>query len=563
MFSQKKSSLFEVNSKNETSSNTLIGIGTKFHGNAFVNAGLKKSAETLSGNGALKYNSTGNDFVDQFGKLGSYKEQRSFDEISYDCNLLWSQNPRLSLCFIFFIRMITRVVALFNGIKTNTVQRGAGLKHEGIMRMVWVHINHPDSFWKNITLYISIASWKDIFQMLQYDLEYNGWDERKLNWNHFGDLIIVGLESPNTVNLVKKYLPQIKARKKCTTMESQAETIIGKWICSRLNISYKEYRKLKTSGTAHEWQKLISNKLFDSIDFSSIHGRALTLIVSSKFITNHDLDVKYEEWIKKQPVAKFTGYVHELMSKVRKNMKPFLYETINKQFYGLIETGHKNAKTESSLIVVRDTSSSMSSMALGTKISCGDIGKSLALYFSEFLTGYFTNTWIEFNNNAKLCQWKGATPVDKWLNDNSYYVGSTNFQSVISLFVKLKNDGINENEFPSGILCISDGEFNPTQLDSTNVQEALLTLRDGGFSEDYIKHFKIILWNLQSNYYGKGTGSKFETYGAAENVYYFSGYDASIIAFLTGVEGQKVEPKNAEELFTAAMNQEIMDLIQI
>ena len=551
MFTTKKISLFEVPSRKITSTNS------------FINAGLKKSAETRSGNNALKFETTGNPFIDQFGKLGSYKELRSFDEISKDTQLLWSDNPMLTMCIIFFIRLITRIVSLFTGEKTTTVQRGSGLKHEGIMRMIWVHINYSETFWKNIRLYISIASWKDIFQMLQYDLEYNGWDNKKLNWNEFGNLILAGLENPNTVNLVKKYLPQIKARSKCTTIQTQADTIIGKWICSLLKIDYKQYRKLKTSGNAHEWQKLISKKLFDSINFSTIHGRALTLIVSSKFITNHGLESKYEEWIKAQPIAKFTGYVHELMGKVKSNMPIYLTETINKQFAGLVETGKKNANTNTGLIVVRDTSSSMGSQARGTKQSCYDIGKALALYFSEFLGGYFANSWIEFNSSAKMYEWKGSSPVEKWLNDNSGYVGSTDFQSVIHLFVEIKRKGISESDFPCGILCISDGEFNQTQLDVTNVEQALITLRIAGFSEDYVSKFKIILWNLQSRYYDETTGEKFETYSNVDNVYYFSGFDASIIAFLTGVDGQKTEPKNAEELFNAAMNQEVMKMIQI
>ena len=553
MFTQKQTSLFETPSKKKAVSS-----------NSFVNAGLKKSAETLSGNYAKKYATTGNDFVDQFGKLGSYKEQRSFSDISADTQLLWSQNQLLTVGFIFFIRLITRVVSLFTGFKTSTTQRGAGLKYEGIMRMIWVHINAPETFWKNIRLFISVGSWKDIFLMLQYDLEYNGWDNKKLNWDEFANLIMVGLENPNTSNLVKKYLPQIKARSKCTTLQSQADTIIGKFICRKMDITYKEYRKLKTSGNAHTWQKLISQKLFDAIDFSSVHGRALSLMVSSKFIENHGLEERYQKWIEAQPVAKFTGYVHELMSKVKQNMKKYLVDTINKQFYGLVEVGKKGVKTGSNLIVVRDTSSSMGSNSIGNGITCYDTAKALALYFSEFLTGSFANSWIEFNSTAQMHTWKGNTPVEKWLNDHSSYVGSTDFQSVIDLFIKIKRQGVPESDFPTGILCISDGEFNPTKmLQITNVDQALTRLRQEGFSNDYVDNFKIILWNLQSTYYGKGTGEKFETYGGVKNVFYLSGYDGSIVAFLTGVEKQEKIPETAEELFQAAMDQEVLSMIQV
>lgn len=553
MFTTKQTSLFG------TKSNVSSALK-----NPFIEAGLKRTARTLSGNGALKYSTTGNSFVDQFGKLGSYKEQRSFEDISKDCQVLYSENPKLALSFIFFIRLITRVVSLFNGIKTKTVQRGAGLRHEGIMRMIWLHINHPTVFWKNINLYISVGSWKDIFLMLQYDLEYNGWGGRKLNWKDLGDIILVGLENEKTVNLVKKYLPQIKARSKCTTTQTQSDTIIGKWLCSLLKISYKDYRKLKTSGESHEWQQLISKELYDKINFNTVHGKALMLMVSSKFIENNKLEEKYEKWINEQPIAKFTGYVHELMSKVQHNIKPYLANTINKQFTGLVELGKKNANTKSRLIVVRDTSGSMSSKASGTNISCYNIGKSLALYFSEFLEGAFSNSWIEFNNTAKMHQWNGKTPVEKWLNDDSGYVGGTNFQSVINLFISIKKKGVKEEDFPTGIICISDSEFDPaSDLRKTNVNEALSKLKTAGFSDDYVNNFSIVLWNLQSSYYGNDTGQKFETYGNVNNIYYFSGYEASIIAFLTGVEGQKKEPKNAEELFNAAMDQEIMNMIEI
>lgn len=565
MFNSKKTQLFSAKSKGAT----LASVGTK-SSNGFLNAGLKKSAETLSGNGSNKFSTTGNDFVDEFGKAASFKSPRAYKEVAQSMSTLWGNNPYLAVAFAFFLRMITRVVSLFDGTKTKTVQRGSGLKHEGILRMIWLNLNHNDVFWKNIQLYISIGSWKDIFQMLAYDLEYNGWDGRVLDWDKFGKLILAGLENPNTSELVKKYLPQIKPNGKCNSLESQADNIIAKWLCALLfgnkgegnGSTYRLYRKLKTSGTAHEWQKLISQKKHKLIDFNTVHGRALALMVSGKYIQNQGLVSKYDEWISNQPVAKYTGYVHELFEKLP--TKPYQEKTLNAQFKGLVETAKKNAKAGTSMIVVRDTSGSMSSTATGTKMSCGNVAKALALFFSEMLpSGYFANSWIEFNEDAKMHQWKGSTPLEKWKNDHSGYIGGTDFQSVIRLFVRIKRNGVAESEFPTGILCISDGEFNPAALGKTNVEAALQSLRNAGFSQEYVNNFKIVLWNLQSRAYGSTTGKKFETYGNVPNVYYFSSYEGSIIAFLTGVEGQTSEPKNAEELFMAAMSQEILQMIQI
>ena len=457
MFDSKKTALFSV--PGTKASATYIGAK-----NAFLSAAGKASAETLSGNGALKYSTTGNDFVDQFGKLGSYKQPRTYAEISRDASTLWASNPLLSVMFILYIRMITRVVSLFDGSKTATTQRGAGLRHEGIMRMMWLAVNHPDAFYSNLALFVAVGSWKDIFQMLSYDLQYHGWDKKVLNWNAIGQLLLAGLENPQTCELIKKYLPQIKANSKCTTVESQADNMIAKWLCSLLYggktqednwKNYKLYRKLKANGTAHQWQQLISKGKILEINFDTVHGRALAQLVSGKFLANNGLEAKYDAWIESKPIAKYTGYVHELFSKTPN--KPYQVKTLNAQFMGLVEKAKADAVDGTSMIVVRDTSGSMGSTASGTNMSCGNIGKALALFFSYMLpAGKFANSWIEFNNDAKLHTWKGSTPWEKWCNDNSSYIGGTDFQSVIQLLCRVKDSGVAESEFPTGILCISD-----------------------------------------------------------------------------------------------------------
>jgi len=534
--------------------------------NSFINGGLKASAETLSGNGALKYSTTGNPFVDQFGVLGSYRKPRTYNEIVMDCEILWAKNKRYAVLFIFYIRMITRIVSLFNGLSTKISQKGAQLKHEGIMRMLWLYNKDNNIFWKNIGLFVSVGSWNDIFVMLRHDLMYHGWDGRILDWKKFGDLILSGLNNENTTNLVRKYLPQIKSGSKDKTLKNQANTIIGKWLASLLfgskevnNKGYEMYRKYKRDGTAHQWQQLISQGKHDLLDFNTIHGRALSLLVKSKYLLNHGLGEKFNEWVKKPETnVKYTGFVHEIMCSLpnhRTDLDDNVYETTNKQFKTLVNKGGEKKRTN--LIVVRDTSGSMGSNATGTNYSCYNIAKALALYFSEFLTGTFENSWIEFNSAAKLHKWVGDTPVDKWYNDQSSYYGSTDFQKVINLFGRLKQEGVPESEFPTGILCISDGEFNPSSLNRTNFEDTKIKLKNYGFSNNYVNNFVVVLWNLQNNYYGRNSGKKFETYGNVPNAFYFSGYEPSVISFLD----DKI--KTPQELFEEAMNQEVLNMVEV
>lgn len=569
MFNKKKKSLFETASVKKTS--------TMVSSNPFLLASHKESSKAKN-TPAVKYTTTGSDFVDQFARASHYKAPRTFAQISKDMEKIWAQNKLLTLCLVFYIRMITRVVQLFNGSKTSSTQRGQGLKHEGIFRMMWIALNAPDTFWKNITLFISVGSWKDIITMLSYDLQYNGWKDRVLDWNKFGSLILAGLENPNTSELIKKYLPQIKTNSSCKTIEAQADNMIAKWICSLLfgekdnnGSTYKKYRKLKTSGTAHEWQQLISKKQLFKIDFDTIHGRALSQLVSGKFLKNNNLEQRYKEWIASKPVAKYTGYVYELFVPLgitnhmsSKNLEFYQVDTMNKQFLQLVEVGKKGMKEgQNGLIVVLDSSGSMMSPAPGTKASAYSIGKSLALYFSYLLEGPFKNAYLEFSRETILKFWKGSTPVEQLCNDNSQRIEDTNFLSVADHFGKVKKQGVDESEFPTGILCISDSCFNGFRSNhSSNVKALRTKLKGYGFSKEYCDNFKVILWDIPNSYYGNQK-PMFEDFADCPNLMHISGFDGSAVAFITGVQGQETLVKDSETLFLAAMDQEVLKMLEV
>ena len=539
------------------------------------NSPVKKVEYTTSGNGALKLTSTGDPFVDQFGLISQYRQLRPYSSISKDMQELWNIDPMYTLKLLFYIRLITRKVKFSNGTETSKVQKGAGLRHEAFMRMLWLAVNHSDVFYKNLPLFITIGSWKDIIQLMSYDLQYHGWDNKVLDFDKMSDFILAGLENPNTCNLVKKFLPTIKARSKCKTLESQADTIIGKFLTHKLfdggefspklhSKNYHLYRKLKSSGTAHEWQQMISRSQFN-IDFSKVHGRALALLVSGNYLKNHNLEKDYENWIKKQPVAKFTGFVYELFKGLNLNSPLYKKYTIDKQFENLIQTAKEGSSTESSFIVARDTSGSMSSNVKGLNISSNDVAKSIALYFSYLLKGKFANSYIEFDRKTELKYWEGNSPSDKYLRNTSCAYGNTNFLSIATLFIEIyKHTPI--EKFPTGLIAISDGEFDSYGKDKCKTTFQLFKdrLLKAGFPKDYVDNFKIVLWDIPNNFYSHAEiRPKFESYADAPNFFYMGGFDPAGITFLLGGEENKSVPKTPRELFETAMNQEIMDYIQM
>jgi len=570
MFTTKKTSLFTTSNSSKAKST----LNTP--SNPFLKAGHRQSVTTTSlGNGAVKLTTTGSDFVDQFASATNYRKPRTYQDISKDMLSIWGQDKNLALRLSFYLRMITRKTSLFDGTKTETSQRGQGLKHEGVFRMIWIAVNHPEDFWNNAHLLVTVGSWQDIFTMLSYDLQWNGWEGRVLDWKKMGEFLLAGLENENTNQLLLKYLPAIKANSKCKTLEAQADNIIAKWLCSLIfgeknkGNTYVSYRKMKSSGTAHSWQQLISqNKMFQ-IDFNTIHGRALSKMVSGKFLKNNRLESKFTTWIESKPVAKYTGYVYELLAPVKngyknKQLSAYQSTTINKQFYGLIETGKDGmVEGENGFIVVVDSSSSMTGKVAGTKVSAYDVAKSMALYFSHLLEGKFKGAFMEFANTCEMRFWKGNTPVEQLQNDRCEAYGSTHFQGVATTFGRYLKQGVPESEFPKGIICVSDGCFNSTSTNKSNFRTLKDNLLEAGFSSEYVENFKVVLWDIPNNYYYGGQQKAFEEFADYPNLYHISGLDGSAIAFVTGTTKQTSTPKNSDELFLAAMDQEVLDLVEV
>lgn len=550
--------------------------------NIFEKEMFKKEVKTTSGNGSVKYKTTGDIFLDDFAQLANYRELREMDDIFYTTQKLCNIDPVIALRLTVYLRLITR--APFFQDKILGVHRGQGLKHEYIGRLYFFALNYPKMFKRNLDIFVAAGSWNDLFELLRTDLYYRGAHRftRRL-FTTVIQYIVDNFKNENQVDLIKKYLPKINPSSKCTTPRKQANSIIGKLIAvwnERGNVdkkkAYANYRGFKASGKAHTWEQKISQQKYNEINFSLIAGRALSKLVKSKFLENHDLVNAYYQWLEKQPVAKFTGYPYELFKGLYNDLKfsvyyqepthlkPYQISTLNKQFEGLIETAKKDMNTETSFIVCVDTSGSMKAKAIGTEVRSIEVAISMALYFSELLKGDFANTFLEFAKETVIRTWNGNTPFEKWRNTAlSGECDNTNFLSIAELFVDLKSQGYNESEFPTGVICVSDGEFDEAPSNKSNFEVFLEILRKGGFSNKFVDNFKLVLWDIPNVYYsGKNIRPKFEGIADRPNFYYMTGFDPAGIAFLTGTKYSPSIPKTAEDLFKAALNQELIKKIR-
>lgn len=521
-------------------------------------ANLGKGA-ALTANGAISNSTTGRLLVDQFSKAGSSTD-RNIQEVFADQSSVWGEDALSALRFAFYLRMITRKVKMFGGEQTDVVQRGQGNKDESLKRMLWVALYHPDTFYKNLWILPLVGSWKDLWTLLTMSDE--------LNKEEFFKTMAEGINDESQRGLILKYLPRIRSNKKCVSEWSKKSNQLAKDFCDFLGWKAEHYRKFKSSGVAHKFQQLICGGLYDKIDFNQIPGKALTLMLKDggTFLKKHNLYDKYVEWIKNQPVAKFTGFVYELgmqcpTTNGNAKLLSFVQKmTIDKQFDGLIKLAKSDdGGIKGNVWCCLDTSGSMNTSICGLKdVRCCDIANSLAVYFSTLNEGAFHKSVLGFDNVSKFYQLSGSF-TDMMFNLPYVGCGGTNFQGAIDeiIRVRLSNPTIPLTDFPKTLLVISDMQFNRSGS-SSNHEEAKRKLKTA-FPKDFVDNMKFVWWHVTSQY------KDFPSSISDPGTYMFSGFDGAIISLLLGGDTTVVDDNTGEkrelsmeEMVQKALSQELL-----
>lgn len=528
--------------------------------NMFIESNLMRDGSEYTENGALSYASTGSELLNQFAKCGT-AISRSLLEVWADQAKLWNEDNLNSLKFAFYLRMITRQCNIRNGVKTEKVQRGQGLRDESFKRLLWFAKYHPSLFYNNIHLLGIIGSFKDFWKLMVMGKGY-------VNNQAIFAIIAEAITDNSAKDLVKKYLPRIRPINKCKTEWAKESNELAKEFCKFVGWSYRDYRLFKSTGKAHDFQKIICNGLYSKINWNLIPGKALLTLISGNFINRHNLTESYSSWIEKQPVAKFNGYAYELGEKLdnicsnkQTPLSALQKMTIDKQFDNLIKTAKKdNGALKGNILCAIDTSGSMDDRINGTNITSYDVCVSLGIEFSEMNTGAFHNVIAMFDDVSRLKTISGSFS-DKWIQIRKSEIawGSTNFQSLIDLICETreKNPNIPIEDFPETLLVISDMQFNPTGTKESNFSMAKAKLMKY-FPENFVKKFKIIWWNCAGRF-TKDFPSTIKNSGT----YLFSGFDGSIISFLLGGDDSASNQEiSMDKIVQDALNQEALLLIK-
>ena len=548
-------------------------------GNMFTRKMSQKN--TCTWNGAVSNSTSGSSLLDYFAKCGSYRG-RTCEEVNADVASIMGEDKLTALKIVFYNRMITRKVKGFNN-ETETVQKGQGQKDEFIKSLAWLENNYPDVLYDNLWLVPLVGTWKDLW----YDSAATGF-YYYLNAKKVYALVKAGLKSEYHRGLLAKQLPKIRSRKHVKNHRHMRLNAWARGLCEYLGWSEAQYRKFKSAPehSAHMWQRQMCAGDWSELDFNLIPGKALFALLSQKgkdkknAIERHNLEQKYLEWIKKQPVAKFTGYPYELYKAARGRRTPIQRHTFNAQFEGLIKKAKDSTNPEllkKGVLCALDTSGSMEGCygmnGLPDGLAPIDICVGLGLYFSSLLEGAFKDHVIMFDNTSHFLELRGEF-CDKVDQIPANAMGGTNFQSVIDEIVRVRkqNPEIPVSDFPEVLLVVSDMQFNPasdggwynrrtTGHDSeTNYEVAMRKLRNVGLPD-----MTIIWWQVD----GRFTGDVPSTMTDPGTVL-ISGFDGAIVTAILGGMEEVVDEKTGEkrkrtpdEMMQLALDQEILNKIKV
>ncbi|OAV42722.1 DUF2828 family protein [Lewinella sp. 4G2] len=475
---------------------------------------------TTTENGAISHSTSGSAVLDYFTKSATARN-RELNEVFADLAAAWAENPELTLKVIFYNRMITRKVNGF--VATEKVQKGQGNRSEFRSALRFLAERHPAALSANLHLVPSVGSWKDL---------WHAETVTALNHQEVFELIAAGLTNDYHRELLAKYVPRIRSRSNTHNDRHRALNQFAFGLIKFLGWTPVQYRHFKSSGLAHEFQRQMAAGKWDELDFKTIPGRALFTLVNGKgrddqltTLQRHGIEARYVDWIKSQPVAKFTGYVYELMRQVGYQASTAQRLTVDKQFDGLIALARQDGDVTENVWCALDTSGSMGTRVADT--TAFDICISLGIYFSTLNQGAFRDHVIMFDNDSRVKQLSG-TFSDKvtQLRKATTAWGSTNFQSVIDeiVRVRLESPGVPISDFPTTLLVVSDMQFNPVSGNTaTNYETAMRKLRAVGLPD-----IRIVWWHVTDR--TKDFPAKMDDQG----VVLIGGFDGAIISSLLG-----------------------------
>ena len=401
--------------------------------NAFEKAFDRESKLTLTENGATALNTTGNNCLDLFARIGAIRNQ---DEsvVTSLFETAYMEDRELALKIICYARDI----------------RGGLGERESFKRILKHLANHH---YKEINWYMipSIMGpyfrWDDLYALLGTPAESDMWEIYR-EWLS-NDYAVYKMSSDGVhrpISLLAKWLKTPDASSKKTRQ-------LGIRTALSLGYSVRQYKKILRQLRAY--LKVVecdmSANRWDEIDYERVPSKAMNVYRNA--FPRHSPE-KWGEYIQKLHVGEAkvnasTLYPYDLISKVWGGRDDEIIEEQWKALPDYVEKG-------TNAIVIADVSGSMMGRPMATSVG-------LAIYFAEHNTGAYHNLFMTFTDKSEIVRLSDGDDLKTKCRkvSRSDWGGSTNlavaFEHILDIAVE---NHVSQDELPKALIIITDMEFN-------------------------------------------------------------------------------------------------------
>lgn len=401
-------------------------------------------------NGAVGYKTSGKALLDLNFSVSSLRKA-SKETIENKFSAAFFESPVYAVKWLFFAR---------------DVRGGMGERRIFRICFAWLANTRPEVVKKLIPL---VAEYGRFDDLLNSGLEGELWNvvvdyiDNQITEDYKNAL------AGKPMSLLAKWLPS------CNTSSSETRKLAKK-IYTALDLSEKEYRKMLSKIRAE--LKVVevdaSAKNWSNIDYEKVPSMA-NLKYKNAFLRNDE--ARRREYLGKlekgeakinSSVAFPCDIVHKYISS-RSSYGYYGYNYNNIQIDTALEAMWKSLPDfvkandrSSSTIVVADDSGSMTSSASGN-MSILTVAQSLAIYFSEKLTGPYKDKCITFSNRPQYLDFTNCKSlIDKIKVMYSHSeVANTNIEAVYDLILQTAiNNNLKQEDIPANVLLVSDMEFD-------------------------------------------------------------------------------------------------------
>lgn len=400
-------------------------------------------------NGAIGYKTSGKALLDLNFSVSSLRKATK-ETIEKKFSDAFFESPAYAIKWLFFAR---------------DARGGLGERRLFRICFVWLANTRPEVVKKLIPLTAEFGRFDDLFCLENTSL-----------WNVVVDYIdnqitedYKNVEAGKPTSLLAKWMPSIST-------SSPKTVALAKKLCKALKLSEKEYRKMLSKIRAN--LKVIevdaSAKNWSAIDYEKVPSCA-NIKYRNAFL-EHD-ETRRREYLSKldkgeakinSSVAFPCDIVHNYITKAKANYG-YLYNYNNIQVDSALEAMWKSLPDfvkandhATSTICVADDSGSMQSCASGN-MTILTVAQSLAIYFSEKLTGPYKDKCITFSSRPQYLDFtncKSLLDKIKVMYSHSE-VANTNIEAVYDLILQTAIDNnLKQEDIPANVLLISDMEFD-------------------------------------------------------------------------------------------------------